>query len=138
MISTSLYKKRQTINQGIPAAYFDINMTTKGKGFSMASEMLTGSLLRTIAASKPSGKFLELGTGSGLATSWILDRTDNNSTLISFDNDESLLEIANSFLGHDQRVSRKTEQGQRLSNWKYRSHIYRRCEAIIAGFKRSG
>jgi len=93
------------INKDIPAAYFDIDTATKAKGFSMASDPLTGSLLRTLAASKPSGKFLELGTGSGLATSWILDGMDANSTLVSFDNDESLLDIANSFLGHDKRMT---------------------------------
>jgi predicted O-methyltransferase YrrM len=95
----------EQINQNMPAAYFDIDTATKAKGFSMASDPLTGSLLRTLAASKPSGKFLELGTGSGLATSWILDGMDANSTLVSFDNDQSLLDIASSFLGHDKRLS---------------------------------
>jgi len=37
-------------------------------GFSMASESQTGSLLRTLVASKPGGRFLELGTGTGVAT----------------------------------------------------------------------
>jgi predicted O-methyltransferase YrrM len=95
----------EQINQNMPAAYFDIDTATKAKGFSMASDPLTGSLLRTLAASKLSGKFLELGTGSGLATSWILDGMDAHSTLVSFDNDQSLLDIASSFLGHDKRLS---------------------------------
>jgi predicted O-methyltransferase YrrM len=54
-----------------------------------------------IAASKPAGKFLELGTGTGLSTAWILDGMDNNSSLISIDNDHNFLEIAQRFLGND-------------------------------------
>lgn len=93
------------INQPIPGAYFAIDQATKESGFTMASDILTCSLLRTLAASKPSGKFLELGTGTGLSTSWILSGMDSNSTLISFDNDEALLAIAKEYLGDDNRLS---------------------------------
>jgi hypothetical protein len=54
----------EEINQKIPETYFDIDMATKIKGFTMPSDILTCSLLRTIAASKPASKFLELGTGT--------------------------------------------------------------------------
>ena len=70
----------------------------------MASDVLTCSLLRTLAASKPAGKFLELGTGTGLSTSWILDGMDKESTLISIDNDPLFLEIAKSKLEVDNRL----------------------------------
>lgn len=63
----------------------------------MASDLLTGSLLRTLAASKPAGKFVELGTGTGLSTSWILGGIDNDSSLISIDNEPELLKIAGDF-----------------------------------------
>lgn len=92
------------ILQQIPATYAAIDIATKAKGFTMPSDILTCSLLRTLAASKPSGKFLELGTGSGLSTSWILDGMDSDSTLISLDNDESLLAIAENHLGNDPRL----------------------------------
>ncbi|WP_217602471.1 O-methyltransferase [Chitinophaga sp. GbtcB8] len=95
----------EEINQPIPNAYFAIDKATKENGFTMASDILTCSLLRTLAASKPSGKFLELGTGTGLSTSWILDGMDSNSTLISFDNDEALLAIAKEYLGDDNRLN---------------------------------
>jgi predicted O-methyltransferase YrrM len=95
----------EEINQRLPAAYNDIDAATKSAGFTMASDILTCSLLRTLAASKPSGKFLELGTGSGLSTSWILDGMDNDSTLISIDNDPVFLKIAGDHLGHDDRLS---------------------------------
>lgn len=93
------------INQSVPDSYFDIDLATKENGFTMPSDILTCSLLRTLATSKPGGKFLELGTGTGLSTSWILDGMDNDSTMISFDNDETLLKIAHKFLGHDRRLN---------------------------------
>lgn len=93
------------INQLLPAAYFDIQESTRLAGFTMASDVLTCSLLRTLAASKPAGNFLELGTGTGLSTSWILDGMDDESTLVSIDNDPLFLEIANSFLGNDTRLN---------------------------------
>lgn len=70
----------------------------------MASDVLTCSLLRTMAASKPGGNFLELGTGTGLSTAWILDGMDSQATLTSIDNDAEVLGIAKSFLGSDTRL----------------------------------
>lgn len=93
------------INQPFPKTYNDIDEATKLSGFAMASDVLTCSLLRTLAASKPSGKFLELGTGTGLSTSWILDGMDHASTLISIDNDPLFLEIAKDNLGFDNRLN---------------------------------
>ena len=93
------------INQKIPTAYFAIDKATQENGFTMPSDILTCSLLRTLAASKPVSKCLELGTGTGLSTAWILDGMDSNSTLVSFDNDPTLLAIAHTFLGNDPRLT---------------------------------
>ena len=93
------------INQQFPTAYNEIVEATSRSGFTMASDSLTCSLLRTLAATKPSGEFLELGTGTGLSTAWILDGMDDTSSLISIDNDTGFLEIANRFLNHDRRLS---------------------------------
>ena len=95
----------EEINQSFPKAYTEIDDATKVSGFTMASDTLTCSLLRTLAASKPSGKFLELGTGTGLSTSWILDGMDENSSLVSIDNEAQFLEIAERFLGNDNRLT---------------------------------
>lgn len=92
----------EAIHQAYPKAYNIINEATKLSGFTMASDVLTCSLLRTLAGSKPGGKFLELGTG--LSTSWILDGMDEASMLTSLDNDRHFLEIAQSFLGNDERL----------------------------------
>lgn len=95
----------EEINQKFPIAYFDIDKATKENGFTMPSDLLTCCLLKTLAASKPSGKFLELGTGTGLSTAWILDGMDSKATLISIDHDNTLLAIAQHFLGQDERLN---------------------------------
>ena len=94
----------EEINQPFPRAYIEIDVLTKSSGFTMASDVQTCSLLRTLAATKPAGKFLELGTGTGLSTSWILDGMNNNASLVSIDNDPTFLEIARSKLGSDNRL----------------------------------
>lgn len=95
----------EKINQLSPKAYQAIVEETQRLGFTMPSDVQTCTLLRTLAAGKPSGRFLELGTGSGLATTWILDGMDDNSTLVSFDHDDELLTIAKKYLGQDERLS---------------------------------
>ncbi|WP_428328387.1 O-methyltransferase [Mucilaginibacter sp.] len=94
----------EEIRQQYPAAYNAIKVATEASGFTMPSEVLTCSLLKTLAASKPGGKFLELGTGTGLSTTWILDGMDAASKLISIDNDEAVLSIAKENLGVDKRL----------------------------------
>ncbi|WP_439482989.1 O-methyltransferase [Cyclobacterium plantarum] len=90
--------------QKVPDTYQDILAATKEKGFIMPSDKWTGSLLRTLATSKPGGTFLEMGTGSGLASSWILEGMDGKASLTSFDHDETLLDIAREYLGKDRRL----------------------------------
>jgi len=93
------------INQQFPTVYDEIVEATSISGFTMPSDSLTCSLLRTLAATKPSGKFLELGTGTGLSTAWILDGMDDTSSLISIDNDGAFLEIASRYLENDHRLN---------------------------------
>ncbi len=78
---------------------------TRAAGFKMASEPLTCSLLRTLATSKPGGRFLELGSGTGLSTAWLLDGMDSKSRLTTVDNDESLLSVLRKNLGEDPRLT---------------------------------
>jgi predicted O-methyltransferase YrrM len=104
------------INQPIPKTYAKIDEATKAMGFTMASDIFTCSLLRTLAASKPGGKFLELGTGTGLSTAWILDGMDSTSSLISVDYDEKLLDVANKFLGNDNRLDLVCSDGEKWIN----------------------
>jgi len=101
----------EEINQPLPKVYTSIENATKISGFTMASDVFTCSLLRTLARSKPGGRFLELGTGTGLSTAWILDGMDSSSSLISIDNDEKFLEIARSFLCDDRRLQLVASDG---------------------------
>jgi predicted O-methyltransferase YrrM len=78
----------------IPAAYEHIAKASQAVQFNMASDLYTGSLLKTLVASKPAGRFLELGTGSGLATSWMLAGMDKAATLVTVENNALLQNIA--------------------------------------------
>jgi predicted O-methyltransferase YrrM len=100
------------ITQNIPVHYKEIFKATEEAGFTMASDIQTCSLLRTLASTKPNGELLELGTGSGLSTSWILDGMNNNASLISVDNDESFLNIAKKYLSLDKRLSLIKKDGE--------------------------
>jgi predicted O-methyltransferase YrrM len=79
--------------------------------FTMASEPLVGAMLRTLAASKPAGRFLELGTGTGMATAWLLEGMDARSTLISVDIDGLAQQVARDLLGEDKRLTLVTSGG---------------------------
>jgi predicted O-methyltransferase YrrM len=87
-----------------PAAVAALWNDTRAAGFSMASDPRTCSLLRMLAATKPSGRFLELGSGTGLSTAWILDGMDGASSLLTVDNDASVLAILRQHLGSDPRL----------------------------------
>lgn len=50
-----------------------------------------GALLKTLVASKPAGHFLEIGTGTWAATAWILAGMDTDATIISVENDLSVM-----------------------------------------------
>ncbi|HSZ86651.1 MAG TPA: class I SAM-dependent methyltransferase [Puia sp.] len=78
----------------IPVQYKSIEVATKKISFNMASDLYTGSLLKTLVASKQHGNILELGTGSGLATSWILQGMNKDAHLTTVENNSMLLEIA--------------------------------------------
>lgn len=92
-------------NLRLPEAYNAIQAETRAMGFGMISELLTGSLLKTLAATKPNASFLELGTGTGASAAWLLDGMDQNSRLVSVENDEAALAVARKHLGHDLRVT---------------------------------
>jgi len=92
------------INTDTPAVLDAILRDTERVGFTMASEMQTGALLRVLAASKPGGRLLELGTGTGVGTAWLLAGMDGRSRLQSVESDATVLEIARRHLGQDPRV----------------------------------
>jgi predicted O-methyltransferase YrrM len=82
----------------VPVQYHSIVQKTTALSFSMNSDLYTGSLLKTLVASKRAGRFLELGTGGGLATSWILEGMDSRSKLVTVENNSALMGIARQLL----------------------------------------
>lgn len=94
-----------------PPALDAILKDSDALGFNMASEPKVGAVLATIAAMKPGGRFLELGTGTGHGTAWLLSGMDSTSRLDTVDADPTVTAIARSHLGSDDRVTFHTIDG---------------------------
>jgi len=88
-----------------PPALSALLAETARINFTMASEPRTGALLRVLAASRPAGRVLELGTGTGVATAWLLAGMDAASTLTTVDTDPKTQSIAHTALGSDRRLT---------------------------------
>jgi predicted O-methyltransferase YrrM len=77
---------------------------TAALSFTMISEAKVGALLAALAASKPAGRFLELGTGTGHGSAWLLAGMDAASTLDTVDTDDQVVAVGRRHLGGDSRV----------------------------------
>jgi len=80
-------------------------------GFAMASEPKTGALLAVLAASRPGGRLLEIGTGTGVGTAWLLSGMDASARLDTVDTDGAVVAVAQRHLGSDPRVAFRLEDG---------------------------
>jgi predicted O-methyltransferase YrrM len=94
-----------------PAQLEAIWQETVALNFNMASDKQTGALLRALAATKPGGRFLELGTGTGLSACWLLDGMAADATLLTVDSDPAVLAVAQAHLGTDPRVTIRYADG---------------------------
>ncbi|MFJ5921433.1 O-methyltransferase [Kitasatospora sp. NPDC092948] len=83
-------------------------------GFEMSCDLVTGQLLRTLAASRPGGRILELGTGAGASTSWLLSGMDADTTLLSVEQDPVVAAVAAAHLGADRRLDLRVGDGAEL------------------------
>jgi predicted O-methyltransferase YrrM len=106
-MNDTIIKNKSTIIKKIDADAAEVS-------FGQPSDDLTGVFLRTLIASKPSGSFLELGTGAGRATAWMLEGMGQDSTLISVESDEILIAIAQKHLGHDSRLELICSRGEEV------------------------
>lgn len=88
-----------------PAALFGIVVDSREIGFQMSCEARVGSLLSTLAASKPGGRILELGTGTGAGAAWLLDGMSRDATLTSVEVDPKVQAVAVRHLGGDPRAT---------------------------------
>jgi len=93
-----------------------IEKESKAVGFNQISDSKVGSLLSTLCASKPRGRFLELGTGCGLSTVWMTDGMDAQSQLTSVDNDEKVIAIAKEYLSEYERITFICGSGESVIN----------------------
>jgi predicted O-methyltransferase YrrM len=73
-------------------------------GYQMSSDFSTGSLLRSLAASKPGGKMLEVGTGIGVGAAYLLDGMDAAARLITLERVPAIAKAARTLLADDERV----------------------------------
>lgn len=108
-----------------PSAYLKIR---KEVDFNMASDKNVCSLLRTLASSCHGLEFLELGTGTGLSTSFILDGMRDKAKLTSIDSDKTLLNIAQKYLGFDKRLTLINSDG---GDW-LSQNMHKRYDYIFA------
>jgi len=103
----------------IPEIHQEIQNTSEAIGFTMPSDLYIGTLLKTLISSKPNAHILELGTGIGLSLSWMIDGMDENSKLITIDNDPELIIIAQKYFGKDNRVEIICQDGAKwIENFK--------------------
>ncbi|NUP22715.1 MAG: SAM-dependent methyltransferase [Streptomyces sp.] len=89
----------------LPAALTTLRARARDAGFTMSCEERTGSLLAVLAASRPGGRVLELGTGVGEGTAWLLSGMDPAARLVSVELDAGYQGVARAELGADPRVT---------------------------------
>lgn len=88
-----------------PPGLAGIVADTAAMNFTMISEAKVGALLSMLAAAKPGGRLLELGTGTGHGAAWLLAGMDTTSTLDTVDTDANVVDVARRHLGGDRRVT---------------------------------
>lgn len=104
-MSKSMLPDRNRLDMDPPAQLAAIQAATETLGFNMPSIPQTGALLRALAASKPAARVLELGTGTGIATCWLLDGLDANGQLVTVEIDPVVQQVAKIDLGYDARIN---------------------------------
>jgi predicted O-methyltransferase YrrM len=73
-------------------------------GFVASCDLNTAQLLSALAASKPGGRVLELGTGVGLGTAMLLAGMDAAARLDTVEMEGPLSAAAQDVLGHNTQV----------------------------------
>ncbi len=104
-MSKSTFPDRDQLDMNPPAQLAAIQAATETLGFDMPSIPQTGALLRALAASKPAARVLELGTGTGIATCWLLDGLDDRGRLVTVEIDPVVQQLAKIDLGYDARIN---------------------------------
>ncbi len=88
-----------------PAALAAVLEGAKAIGFIHGSDPKVGALLRVMAASKPAGQLLELGTGAGIGTCWLLDGMDSQARITTVEINPKSQGVAQQILDRDPRIT---------------------------------
>lgn len=88
----------------VPHAAVRARRVAERSGFQMSSDPQTGSLLRTLAATKPGGRLLEVGTGVGVGAAYLLAGMDPTACLTTLERGPALANAARTLLADDDRV----------------------------------
>jgi predicted O-methyltransferase YrrM len=95
----------ETTFQPPPKAHEAIIADTRKIGFLGWCWPPVGALLRVMAASKPGGRMLEIGTGTGVGTCWLLDGMDTEARLTTVGINPNVQAVARTHLGMDSRLT---------------------------------
>ena len=88
-----------------PAVLDALKREAEQLNFTLSCDDATGQVLRLLAASKPHGLLLEIGTGIGQGTAWLLDGLPLTSRLVSLDHNAETQAVAKRYLGQDLRLT---------------------------------
>lgn len=88
----------------IPPLVAKCQAIAEHNNFRWSSEPRTGALLRALAASKPGGRFLEVGAGVGVGAAWLLAGMDADSTLVTIELREQVARVCGLLLSDDERA----------------------------------
>lgn len=89
----------------LPDTLTALRARARDAGFTMSCEERTGSLLSVLAATRPAGRILELGTGVGEGTAWLLSGMAADARLVSVELDTTVQAVAREELDADPRVT---------------------------------
>jgi predicted O-methyltransferase YrrM len=95
----------------LPPAVSALRAAAAAHGFALSCEDRTGSLLAVLAAARPGGRILELGTGAGEGAAWLLSGMDAGARLVSVELDADVQALARTALAADPRAEFVTGDG---------------------------
>ena len=88
-----------------PTALARLRVAASAADFTRSCDARTGSLLAALAAARPAGRVLELGTGVGEGTAWLLSGMGRAARLTTVELDAGVQAIARDELSADPRVT---------------------------------
>lgn len=77
----------------------------KTVGFNLSSDRTTGTLLRCLAAIKPGGRLLEVGSGLAVGAAWLLEGMDDDSELVTIEIHPEAASVCRDLLAEDTRAT---------------------------------